>query len=98
MASSSRDEEYGLVIRDLQTRVTKLEGKMSTVQDVVSQLDAATNTIADKLTRLQEQVAGSDAALASEFEPVIARLRALGSDPANPVPTDPTPSDPNVTP
>jgi len=62
---------------------------MSAVDDVIAQLDTATNEIAADLAALRDAVAGNDAATAAKFTPLLDRLTALGADPQNPVPPAP---------
>lgn len=59
---------------------------MSQVDDVVAELNTATNDIATELEDLRSQVSGLDAVTAEKFTPIVERLRALAADPSNPVP------------
>jgi len=59
---------------------------MTRVDDVISDLNDATDEIANDLESLREQVSGLDATTAEKFTPLVERLRALGADPQNPVP------------
>jgi hypothetical protein len=61
---------------------------MTSMEDAVAQLNAATDEIAADLERLRGEVEGSDAAAAEQLTPIIERLRSLGADPANPVPPE----------
>lgn len=69
-------------------RLDRLETGMSQVDDVLAELNAATNDIAEDLERLREEVANSDASTAEKFVPLVERLRALAVDPENPVPAE----------
>lgn len=62
---------------------------MTAVDDIISQLDDATNEIASDLAALRDEVAAGDTGTAAKFQPLLDRLTALGQDPANPVPTTP---------
>jgi uncharacterized coiled-coil protein SlyX len=73
----------------LELRIARLEQSMSRVDDVITDLNTATDEIANDLDALREQVSGLDAVTAEKFQPLVDRLRALGADPENPVP-DPT--------
>lgn len=59
---------------------------MSRVDDVIDDLNTATDEIANDLEALRAQVSGLDATTAEKFTPLVERLRALGADPQNPVP------------
>lgn len=59
---------------------------MSRVDDVIADLNTATDEIANDLDALRQQVSGLDAVTAEKFQPLVDRLRALGADPENPVP------------
>lgn len=59
---------------------------MSRVDDVIADLNTATDEIANDLEELRSQVSGLDATTAEKFTPLVERLRGLGADPANPVP------------
>lgn len=69
-------------------RLDRLEHGMSQVDDVLAALNAATNDVAEDLERLREEIAGTDAATAEKFVPLVDRLRALAVDPENPVPSE----------
>jgi phage host-nuclease inhibitor protein Gam len=73
-------------VADLEARAREMDARMSAVDDVVRQLNEATNDVADDVERLRAEVQGSDAATAEKFTPIIERLRALAVDPENPVP------------
>jgi hypothetical protein len=60
---------------------------MSAVDDVIADINTATDEIANDLEALRSQVSGLDAVTAEKFGPIVERLRALGADPENPVPT-----------
>ena len=59
---------------------------MSRVDDVIRDLNTATDEIASDLEALRAQVSNVDAVTADKFTPIVERLRALGADPENPVP------------
>lgn len=59
---------------------------MSRVDDVIADLNTATDEIASDLEALRAQVSNVDAVTAEKFTPLVERLRALGQDPENPVP------------
>jgi len=67
---------------------------MTRVDDVIRDLNTATDEIAADLEALRAQVSNVDAVTAEKFQPLISRLRDLGADPENPVP----PVDGGVTP
>ena len=66
---------------------------------LAKRLDDATNALATKLTAMQDKLdaaakaggltAAEAAALSAQLEPDIAKLEAMGKDPANPVPATP---------
>jgi uncharacterized coiled-coil protein SlyX len=70
----------------LELRTARLEQSMSRVDDVIADLNTATDEIANDLDALRQQVSGLDAVTAEKFQPLVDRLRALGADPENPVP------------
>ena len=59
---------------------------MSRVDDVIADLDTATNDIANELDQLRDEVANLDGATADKLTPIVERLRTLAADPENPVP------------
>jgi hypothetical protein len=67
-------------------RLTRLETRMTTVDEVVQQLNDATDEIARDLEGLRGQITDGDAAAAEKLTPIISRLQVLGQDPQNPVP------------
>jgi uncharacterized coiled-coil protein SlyX len=84
---------YLRVLRRLalaELRISRLEQQMSAVDDIIADLNTATDEIANDLDALREQVSGLDAVTAEKFQPLVDRLRALGQDPQNPVPEQPT--------
>lgn len=70
----------------LEYRTARLESQMSRVDDVIADLNTATDEIANDLEELRSQVSNLDATTAEKFTPLVERLRTLGADPANPVP------------
>lgn len=70
----------------LEYRTARLESAMSRVDDVIADLNTATDEIASDLEALREQVSNVDSVTAEKFAPIVERLRALGADPENPVP------------
>jgi ABC-type transporter Mla subunit MlaD len=82
----------------LEDRLTLLEAQgaalMARQQDVdriITELNTATNAIATDLERLRSEVLEgnvNDASITS-LDGIVARLRALGQDPENPVPAVP---------
>lgn len=78
----------------LNNRITELEARMTTIEDVAARIDAATNQVAAELTAIRGELANRDQALADRLTPSIERLEALGADPANPVPDQPAPDQP----
>jgi uncharacterized coiled-coil protein SlyX len=74
----------------LEYRLSRLETDMSRVDDVIADINTATDEIASDLEALREQVSGLDAVTAEKFGPIVERLRSLGQDPQDPVPTQPT--------
>jgi hypothetical protein len=67
-----------LNIRALHRRIDKMEDRMATNDEIIARLRAATDTLAAKIRQLSE----GD----SRFEPILAELEAMGTDPSNPVP------------
>jgi len=93
--------------RELMRRISRLEALiMASVSEIVTRLDAATNEIASDLQSVRDRLAAAladvdaakqqavDEALA-QLDPAIARLEALGADPANPVPDPEVPANPD---
>jgi uncharacterized coiled-coil protein SlyX len=70
----------------LEYRLSRMEQHMSAVDDVIADINTATDEIANDLEALRSQVSGLDAVTAEKFGPIVERLRALGADPENPVP------------
>lgn len=87
MRPGLRHELYHL-LREMNVfrRLDHLERHMSRVDDVITDLNTATDEIASDLEDLRNQVAGLDETTAAKFTPLVERLRALGADPQNPVP------------
>lgn len=67
--------------------IKELKRHMATTDEIITRLNTATSTIATKLQELRDQVAGLDPAIAAKFEPLVAELEAMGTNPADPVPT-----------
>ena len=70
----------------VEVRVSRLENHMSRVDDVIADLNTATDEIASDLEALRTEVGNLDSATADKLTPLVDRLRALGADPENPVP------------
>jgi len=68
-------------------RIDRLERRMSRVDDVLVELDAATNAVARELEQLRDEVSKLDAGTADKITPLVERLRSLAVDPTDPVPT-----------
>jgi hypothetical protein len=75
------------------------ETTMTTIEQLAKDLDAETNAIAAKMDKLSADLADAKAAgqapapeTIAALEGISARLKALGSDPAAPIPTDPAPA------
>lgn len=80
----SLDElRYVLSVGD---RLTTLETHMAKIDDVIAQINDATNTIAAKITRIQQAIESGDGGAAARLQPLADQLTALGADLANPVP------------
>lgn len=71
---------------------------MATVESMAALIEAAnvaTNAIADKITALEEKLkalgltAEQEAVVEAELGGVVARLKAIGADPADPIPAEP---------
>jgi len=73
-------------IRALAKRITKLEENMARLDDVIAQINDATNAIAAELDDLRSQLATGDSAAADKLQPIADRLRAMAADPDNVVP------------
>jgi uncharacterized coiled-coil protein SlyX len=67
-------------------RLYRLEQHMSRVDDVIADLNTATDEIATELEQLRGDVANVDTVTADKLTPLVERLRGLGADPENPVP------------
>ena len=73
-------------------RLSKLEWRVSRLDDALTEIDNETNLIATELEQLRGQITAGDAGAADRLQPVIDRLKGLAQDPANPVPSpEPTP-------
>jgi uncharacterized coiled-coil protein SlyX len=83
-------ETVARLVNSHDDRIDQLEEKMAATDDLVTRLGTATDEIASDLADLRDQVANLDPAIAAKFEPLVARLEAMGQDPADPVPA-PTP-------
>jgi uncharacterized coiled-coil protein SlyX len=70
-------------------RLTRLERKMSKLTDVIAEMDSYTTRLAAKMDDIMARLDAGDASAAAELRPIADRLKALGSDPDNPVPVDP---------
>ncbi len=65
------------------------------IQNLITQIDEATNEVASDLQALRDQLANGvsaeDAAsIQARLDAAATRLRVLGADPENPVPAPPT--------
>jgi hypothetical protein len=80
--------EQGLDIFDFKEKALMID---PSIAKLISAIDDATNAIAARLQRLIDaaNAAGSQSAgeIVAALQPEVARLTALGADPANPVPT-----------
>lgn len=76
--------------------IKEMRKHMAATDDLVARLGAATDELAADLQRLVDEVSGGDAAVAAKFEPLVARLEAMGADSANPVPDAPPVEEPPV--
>lgn len=74
-------------ILGIDTRLTNLETNMARIDAIIAQMNDATNAIAAKITRIQEQLEAGDTTAAAQLQPIADQLTALGADPSNPVPT-----------
>jgi hypothetical protein len=88
---SSSDE-----LKLLKRKVERLERHMSVFDDELGQLNDVTNQVADRVQNLIDQVGqltGSQAtaaqAAADQLVPFVEHLRAIGTDPNQPVPPAP---------
>lgn len=65
-----------------------LEVFMSLTSDALTELDDATNAVADRLDAVLAQNSDMDAATADAIRTESVKLRGLAADPSNPVPSD----------
>ena len=65
------------------------------VNELISALNAATDTIAARIQALKDAVGSFSPEQEAELNAIVADLNALGADPANPVP-EPVPVEPPV--
>lgn len=86
----ARFESLWSYVLDQTEHITMLGARVTATDDLANRLNLATNELAADLQALRDEVAGLDAGVAAKFEPLVARLEAMGTDPANPVP-DPEP-------
>lgn len=77
----------------------KLEGTLATLQnfkDLLAAVDAETTRIGDKIQELVDKLEAGGMADAEEAEALAGlsaaadRLKSIGSDPSDPIPTEPT--------
>lgn len=92
-------EAVGMINARLDLILERQELSMSKIDDLKAAFDEATSAIAARIERI---IAGQDAAVVAALQPELDRLRALGADPANPVPPvpvePPAPVEPPVEP
>jgi uncharacterized coiled-coil protein SlyX len=70
----------------LEYRMSRMEQHVTQIDDVIAELNDATNQIAEELDALRGDVANVDTVTAQKFQPLVDRLRQLAADPSNPVP------------
>jgi peptidoglycan hydrolase CwlO-like protein len=88
------------LLQDLKVQGEKMTGKIDDVNRLLTELDAATNSVAAEIDALKAQISGGLTAeeatgVVTRLATASDRLKALAADPANPVPT--TPTDPPAT-
>lgn len=92
-----RFESLWSYVLDQTEHITRIgEITMARMDDLAARLNEATNELASDLQALRDQVAQLDEGLAAQFEPMVARLEAMGADPADPVPAPEPPVNPGV--
>lgn len=69
--------------------IKEMRKHMAATDDLVARLGAATDELAADLQRLADEVSNGDATVAAKFEPLVARLEAMGADNDNPIPDAP---------
>lgn len=80
-------------LKAIQAQGVSIMSKATDIQQLVTEIDTATNEVASDLQRLRDQIAGG--LTAAEAEGVVTqldalknRLTVLGQDPENPVPPE----------
>lgn len=92
-----RFESLWSYVLDQTEHITTLgERIMTATDDLAARLNAATNELASDLAALRDEVANLDGAVAAKFEPIVSRLEAMGTDPADPVPAPEEPVNPGL--
>jgi uncharacterized coiled-coil protein SlyX len=73
----------------IDARLTNLEARVAKIDTVIAQINDATNAVAAKLKRIQEQLEAGDMSAIAQLQPIADHLTAMGADPDNPVPPAP---------
>lgn len=94
-AADPRVDDILTRLKALQAQGVSIMSKATDIQQLVTDINTATNEVASDLERLRNQIAGglsaSEAdAVVAELDTLKNRLTVLGQDPENPVP-EPTP-------
>jgi len=97
-ATRGQVESLWSYVLDQTEHITMIgERTMARVDELRERLASATDELARDLEDLRGRLATQDEALAAELEPMVARLEAMGADPADPVPAAPeAPANPGV--
>lgn len=83
----------GMINARLDKILERLDLTMGKIDDLKAAFNEATSAIAARIERILE---GQDAAVVAALQPELDRLRAMGSDPDNPVPPVPPADEPPV--
>lgn len=79
---------FQILFPSIYRRIRTLEYFMSQLSDALTELDSATNAVADRLEELANQLDANDLDAANQVRGHAARLRELAADQDNPVPPE----------
>ncbi len=83
----TRPAEYDPVLLALAARIASLEEHMAQVDDIIAEINNATNALAARIERV---IVSTDEATAAKLRPIVTSLEGMAQDKNNPVP-DPVP-------
>ncbi len=83
----TRPTEHDPVLLALAARIASLEEHMAQVDDIIAEINNATNALAARIERV---IVSTDEATAAKLRPIVTSLEGMAQDKNNPVP-DPVP-------